>query len=786
MVRMMLGKARQQLRAAAFAFESGRNVGQLPALTAALRSLSTATEGSVKRLHVKHGKSSSKLRNVGILAHIDAGKTTTTERFLYYTNKTHSIGEVHDGDATMDYMDQERERGITINSAVTSFSHGGAEFNLIDTPGHVDFTVEVERAVSALDGAVVVFDAVAGVEAQTETVWAQADRWHVPRIAFVNKMDRPGADFERTVQQMGEVLGATPLVAHMPIMSEDASGAGIVGIVDLSSMIAWRWEDQDDEHAYVSCELHSNDPLWPLARDRREALAESLSILDDDFAAAYLEAAEVDELPSCEDFQSALRKATVAQSGDNRSASGVPVLCGASLRNVGIQPLLDAMVAYLPSPADILPPALESWDDGSRRKKKKASWEDPSSVCAHVFKVQHDAKRGPLVFVRVHKGTLKRRDALLNATRGLIKERAMTLLRMHADQVTAIDAIHAGDIGVVVGLTSARTGDTLVPPSSDYYALRVPPRSPPVFKVALEVETRSQEDELNGALEILTRDDPSLTVERDEETGQLLLGGMGELHLEVTRERLLREYAVQVEYGRMEVAYREFVEKERQGAGEFDRIINGIAHKAAVRVTLKPHPAGADAVPDMVVGSYAVSLSSEVLASDEAARRAMGGNAFSIGNVDELSGDVSAALIQGAASGLSRGPLKGMPVYGVRVVVMDADVKDATPSAVRAACGQAVRDCLCEADAVLLEPLMRLDASVPELFVGSIMSDLTAKRRGAVVELSSDGNDSKMKLHAQVPLAETVGYATVLRSLSQGQISFSLSFAGYAPVDEQY
>ena len=412
------------------------------------------------------------VRNVGILAHIDAGKTTTTERMLYYCGKTSSIGEVHDGDATMDYLDQERERGITINSAVTTFEWSDHRVNLIDTPGHVDFTIEVERAVAALDGAVVILDGVAGVEAQTETVWGQADRYAVPRIGFVNKLDRAGADFRKCIDMMETALGATPLVVQIPIPRQD--GEGVRGVVDLPSLTAWTWDDEgssDDEHAYATRQLSSddqdNDGMVSQAMASREDLAECLAILDDDFA-ARIEDVGIEALEE-RHFTSALRAATLRQATDPDTA-GVPILCGASLRNVGVQPLLDGVVAYLPSPADVVPPkGTLSMAKGSAASAKSLKYghADPSSACAHVFKVQHDARRGPLVFVRVHKGSLKKGDVLKNATQASGKERVMGLLRMHADQVSAVDEVFAGDIAVVVGLKSARTGDTLLPSRLD-------------------------------------------------------------------------------------------------------------------------------------------------------------------------------------------------------------------------------------------------------------------------------------------------------------------------------
>jgi len=676
-------------------------------------------------------------RDIGIMAHIDAGKTTTTERILYYTGVSHRIGEVHDGAAIMDYMPQEQERGITITSAATTCFWREHRINLIDTPGHVDFTIEVERALRVLDGAVAVFDAVAGVEPQSETVWRQANRYHVPRIAFVNKMDRIGATLERTVKMLGQRLGAHTMVAQLPIGLE----GDFEGVIDVLTMETIHWEGEKGEEV-VRAPLSEEHPQFDEAMLAREALVEAVGEVDSEIENLYLEGQEV----GAEALRAAMRRATLTN-------KGIVVLCGSSLRNKGVQPLLDAVIDYLPSPLD-LPPVKAKRIKDSKEVERAPSDEEP--LLALAFKVIHDPHRGPLVFFRVYSGVLKAKDAVLNVKRGK-RERINRLLQIHANKTQEIDEVGAGNIAAAVGLKLTTSGDTLIGAKDKELVTLVGLEIPePVIFRAIEPKKTADESTLNEALGKLQREDPSLTVHVDPDSGQTLVGGMGELHLEVIVERILREYKVPANVGRPQVAFRETLARPLTKTMEYDREIGGKRQFAKVTLELLPRDrgAGCEFQSTLPVGKD---------------------------NKPILLKDMVEAVSEGVFDAMTRGPILGYPVVDVGVKLTDGayDEGDSSAASFRAAATMGMMEAIEQAGAKLLEPLMHVEVVVTEDFTGPVVSDLNG-RRGRVQGM--EPRENFQVITAEVPLAEMVGYATALRSATQGRANYTMQFGQYAEV----
>ena len=668
----------------------------------------------------------SRTRNIGIIAHIDAGKTTTTERILFFCGRIHRVGEVHEGNAQMDWMAQERERGITIVAAATTASWNDHRINIIDTPGHVDFTAEVERSLRVLDGGVVVFDAVNGVEPQSETVWRQADRYSVPRIAFINKMDRRGSDFDATVESIRDRLGANPVPIQIPIGFE----ADFEGVVDLVHMQAVRWSADGlaaPERSPVPPELEAT------ALDARERMIEALAELDDDIAMKYLDG---DDL-TAEEVTAGLRQMTVA-------AEGVPVLMGTALRNKGIEPLLDAITAYLPSPLDI-PPVTGINPKTSAEEQRRPTDDDPFTAIA--FKIVADPHAGKLAYFRVYSGSIEPGAPVLN-TRANKRERLTRVLRMHADKREEVsETIRYGDILAAVGIRAANTGDTLTDPK---YPLQLESITfpEPVVTIAIEPKSRGDQDKIIDALRRLGEEDPTFQISANEETGQTLIAGMGELHLEVIVDRLLREYRVGANVGRPQVSYRERPRKETIGRGRFVRQTGGRGQYGDVTVELEPLPLGTGV---------------------QIERRIVGG---------AIPTQFVPAAERGAARRLTSGP-QGMEVTDVRITLVDGSHHevDSSELAFEIAGAMAVEDALNRAGTDVMEPVMSVQVVVPEDFMGDTLAGLAAKQ-GTI-----HGADMRGGSHivtAQVPLATMFGYANELRSATQGRGTFSMEFSHYA------
>ncbi len=686
----------------------------------------------------KPGNQTTRLtRNIGIMAHIDAGKTTTTERVLFYTGKSHRIGEVHDGATQMDYMPQEQERGITITSAATTCFWGEHRINIIDTPGHVDFTVEVERSLRVLDGAVAVFDGVAGVEPQSETVWRQADRYGVPRICFVNKLDRTGAVLSRTVEMLVSRLQAHPIVVQMPIGSESA----FEGVVDLITMQALRFSGEHGEKVERE-EVGEGHALYEDAALAREQMLESLSEVDDDVMAVFLE--EGADALDQESIVAALRRVTV-------SRKGVVVLCGSALKNKGVQPVLDAVVAYLPSPLD-LPPVTVQREDGTEVERRPVS-SDP--LLALAFKLIQDPHRGPIIFFRVYSGEIHLKQRIQNATRNR-KERVNKLLEVHANRTTEIEVVGPGQIAAAVGLKFATTGDTLIDGEDKEQVVLPGMQIPdPVIFRAVEAKTTADQPALDEALARIAAEDPSFTTRDDADSGQKLICGMGELHLEIIVDRLLREYKVECRVGKPQVAYRESVAGTRQESLTYDREIGGKRQFASIVLELTPRERGA---------GNEVRLALPNTPATEAMAKSF-----------------KDAAIEGVTDALGRGPLLGYPVQDVQVEIkaLTLDESDSTDSSVRAAATMAATEAMTQAKPTLLEPVMAVEVVTPEEFTGSVHSDLST-RRGRV--LGMEASSLTPAISAEVPLAEMVGYATALRSATQGRASYTMQFARYDAV----
>ena len=672
-----------------------------------------------------------KTRNIGVMAHIDAGKTTTTERILYYTGVSHRMGEVHDGAATMDYMEQEQERGITITFAATTCFWREYRINLIDTPGHVDFTVEVERSLRVLDGAVAVFCAVGGVEPQSETVWRQADKYRVPRVAFVNKMDRSGADFDRVLEMIRGRLGARPIALQYPIGAEDR----FVGVVDLVRQRSLTWHEET-----LGAEWHEGEiPADVSARcaELRERLVEAACEQDDALMELYLAGQPLPE----EAILAGLRRGTIA-------LAFTPVLCGASFKNKGVQPLLDAVVDFLPSPLDV--PAIEGIEPQTGAALVRPA-DEAEPFAALAFKVITDPFVGQLTFFRVYSGHLTAGSTVLNAGRSR-RERVGRLLQMHANKREEIKEVHAGDIAAAVGLRDCITGDTLC--AIDHPILLESIEFPePVISIAIEPRSKVDEDKLGGALRKLQHEDPTFKVRTDEESGQTLISGMGELHLEIIVDRLKREFGVEASIGRPQVSYRETLRAVAKGEGRFIRQSGGRGQYGHVRLEITPRERGAGfSFENGIVG----------------------------GTVPK---EFVPAVKSGVEEALAKGILGGYPLVDVNVRFFDGSFHevDSTELAFKIAASLAVREAALVGRAQLLEPLMSLEVVVPDEFLGDVIGDANA-RRGRVEGFEERGAYKVMR--ALVPLAQMFGYATALRSMTQGRGTFSMQFTRYEGVPD--
>jgi elongation factor G len=677
-----------------------------------------------------------KVRNIGIMAHIDAGKTTTTERILFYTGITYKIGEVHEGAAVMDWMEQEQERGITITSAATKCEWKGYTIQIIDTPGHVDFTVEVERSLRVLDGAVAVYDGVAGVEPQTENVWRQADKYHVPRMCFVNKLDRTGADFFRCVQMMIDRLNATPLVLQIPIGLEGDH----IGVVDLINMraLTWRGETQKGDD-YAIEEIPAD--LLDSATEWREKLIETLADVDDDVMVKYLDGEEV----SVDEIKAAIRRATIASKAN-------PVLCGSAFKNKGVQPMLDAVVDYLPSPLDV--PAIEGVaPDGETPMQRQPSPSEPFSGLA--FKIQTDKHLGKLTYVRVYSGTLESGSQVVNSTKDR-KERIGKIYQMHANKREERPTAWAGDIIAVQGLKQTTTGDTLSDPAHPVI-LESMTFPEPVIQVAIEPKTKSDQEKLGTAIQRLAEEDPTFRVWNDEETGQTVIAGMGELHLDILVDRMRREFNVEANIGKPQVAYRETIrgsvekltfvhKKQTGGSGQYAKVV----------VTVEPLPLTADGPTYEFV------------------------NAVSGGRIPK---EFIPSVDAGAQDALQYGVLAGYPLVGVRLTLVDGQYHevDSSEMAFKIAGSMVMKEAARKADPALLEPMMSVEVTTPEDNMGDVIGDLNS-RRGIIQSMEERSGARVVK--ALVPLSEMFGYVGDLRSKTQGRASYSMQFDSYAEVPQ--
>jgi elongation factor G len=668
-------------------------------------------------------------RNIGIMAHIDAGKTTTTERILYYTGVNYKIGEVHEGAATMDWMEQEQERGITITSAATTCFWRNQRINIIDTPGHVDFTVEVERSLRVLDGAVAVFDAVAAVQPQSETVWRQANRYRVPRIAFVNKMDRVGADFDNCVAQIRARLGANPIAIQMPVGVEDA----FRGVVDLVEMKTILWNDEELGAKYDVFPIDGK--LLADAKAARERMIEAIAEVDDAVMARFVHAEE----PTPDELRAGLRRATIAM-------KAVPVICGSAFKNKGVQPLLDAVVDFLPSPADIS--AVEGLDPGSDKPiARKAADDEPFAALA--FKIMNDAFVGQLTFFRVYSGTLEAGSTVYNATKGK-RERIGRLLRMHANKREDIKTIEAGNIAAAVGLRVTTTGDTLCDEKHPILLERMQFANP-VISQAIEPRTKADQDRMGIALQRLSAEDPTFRVHTDEETGQTIISGMGELHLEIIVDRMKREFKVEANVGKPQVAYRETITLPVVEEYKHVKQTGGHGQYGHVKLRIEPNERGKGfAFANDIVGGV-------------------------------IPKEFIPAVEKGVKESCERGVLAGFPLVDVKVALIDGSYHDVDSSAMafELAGSLALREGARRANPILLEPIMKVEVVTPEEYMGAVIGDLNA-RRGKIVGMQPQGG--VQTLSAEVPLSQMFGYATEVRSATQGRATYTMEFGYYAPV----
>ncbi len=672
-----------------------------------------------------------KTRNIGIAAHIDAGKTTTTERILFYTGRIHKIGEVHEGAATMDFMEQERERGITITAAVTTAFWKEHRINIIDTPGHVDFTIEVERSMRVLDGAVVVFDASQGVEPQSETVWRQADKYRVPRIAFANKMDKTGADIWLVINSMKERVGARPVLMQLPIGQEDSFS----GIIDLLRMKAYTYGNDlgtDIREVEIPEEFRSQAEEW------HEKLIETAADFDEEIMMKYLEGEEISE----DEIKAAIRKGTI-------SLDITPVFLGSALKNKGVQLLLDAIVDYLPSPLDI-PPIKGTTPDGREVERRP----DPNGpLAALAFKIMADPYVGRLTFIRVYSGTIRAGSYVFNSTKGK-KERIGRLLRMHANHREEVEELQAGDLGAVVGLKDTVTGDTLVGEKDEPIILESIDIPEPVIDVAIEPKSKADQEKLAMALQRLSEEDPTFRVHTDPESGQTIISGMGELHLEIIVDRLKREFKVEANVGKPQVAYRETITVPVDAEGKFIRQTGGRGQYGHVKIKAEPLPRG---------GGF------------EFVNAIVGG---------VIPKDFIPAVQKGVEEAMQSGPLIGFPVVDLKVTLYDGSYHevDSSEMAFKIAASMALKDAVKKGRPAILEPIMKVEVVTPEDYLGDVIGDLNS-RRGQILGMEPRGNAQVVR--AYVPLAEMFGYATDLRSKTQGRASFVMFFDHYAEVPKQ-
>jgi elongation factor G len=668
------------------------------------------------------------VRNIGIMAHIDAGKTTATERILYYTGVSYRMGEVHDGSAIMDWMEQEQERGITITSAATTCFWRDHRINIIDTPGHVDFTMEVERSLRVLDGAIAIFDAVAGVEPQSETVWRQADKYNIPRVAFINKMDRVGADYQRTIQMMRERLAASPLALQIPLGTEGAF-AGVIDLVEMRGIIY----DATSLGATYHC-VEIPEELQEEARRLREQIIEKAAEADEALMERYIEGAEI--TPG--EIRRGIRKATVTH-------QIVPVLCGSAFKNRGVQPLLDAIVDYLPSPLDI--PAIEGQRPDGAKEQRRPADEEPFAALA--FKLMTDPFIGHLTYLRIYSGSLKAGSTVYNATHGR-NERIGRLLKMHANKREEIQEVYAGDIVAAVGLKETATGDTLCDKSHPIIleAIVFPE---PVISVAIEPKTKQDLDKLGEGLHKLAMEDPSFRIRTDEETGQTLISGMGELHLEIIVDRLLREFKVDAGVGTPEVSYRETIAQATEGEGRFIKQSGGRGQYGHVVLRLEPLDAGT---------------------GFEFVNKITGG---------AIPREYISSVQRGVEEAMQRGVLAGYPITDVRVTLLDGSYHevDSSDMAFRIAASIGFKELAAKAKPIALEPIMSLEVVLPEEFLGEVIGDLSG-RRGKIIGV--EAHKGTQTIRAEAPLAGMFGYATDLRSLTQGRATYTMQFARYSPV----
>ena len=671
-------------------------------------------------------------RNIGIMAHIDAGKTTTTERILFYTGVSHKMGEVHDGAATMDWMEQERERGITITSAATTCYWKDYRINIIDTPGHVDFTIEVERSLRVLDGAVTVFDSVQGVEPQSETVWRQADKYHVPRIAFMNKMDRIGADFFASVQSMVDRLGATPVPIQLPIGRE----GDFKGCVDLITMKAYVYDDDSLGAKYKVEDIPAN--MVELSREYREKMLEAVAEFDEQVLEKYLNGEPLSE----DEIKKAVRAGGICM-------KVTPVLCGASFKNKGVQQLLDGVLDFLPSPLDI-PPVTGVDPSTEKELLRHASDSEPFSALA--FKIMTDPFAGQLTYFRVYSGTLKTGTTVYNITKNT-KERIGRLLKMHANKREDIDEVYAGDIAAAVGLRGATTGDTLCDEKNPIL-LEVMKFPEPVISMAIEPKTKQDQEKLGFSLQKLAQEDPSFRVRTDEETAQTIIAGMGELHLEIIVDRLMREFKVEANVGKPEVAYRETIRRHAEAEGKYIKQTGGRGQYGHVVLTVEPSEPGK---------------------GFEFVNKVVGGT---------IPREYIPAIEKGVRERMETGVLAGYPMRDVRVTVIDGSYHDVDSNemAFKIAASMGFQDGCRRADPALLEPIMKVEVLVPQEYMGDVIGNLNGRRgkiQGIKVRAGSQAID------AAVPLSEMFGYATDLRSRTQGRATYSMEFDRYEQVPKQ-
>jgi elongation factor G len=685
-----------------------------------------AEDGAVERQY-----SLEKTRNIGIMAHIDAGKTTTTERILYYTGRSYKIGEVHEGTATMDWMVQEQERGITITSAATTCFWRDCRVNIIDTPGHVDFTVEVERSLRVLDGAVAILDAVSGVEPQTETVWRQADKYRVPRMVYVNKMDRVGADFYQCVDLVRERLGAHPVAVQIPIGREDQYR----GLVDLIDEVGLVWTDDDDSLGKEYTKIEIPADMREQVKEYREKMIEGLAEVDEHLMEKYVHGQAI--TPA--ELKAAVRKGTI-------SMKLFPILCGASFKNKGVQPLLDAVIDYLPSPLDI-PPMQGINPETKEVEERKAS--DDAPFAALAFKIMNDQHVGQLVFLRVYSGTLEAGSGVYNSTKDK-KERIGRLLRMHANKKEEVEAVAAGDIAAAIGLKLTTTGDTLCDPDRPI-VLESMTFPEPVIAVAIEPKTRADEEKLGVSLSRLALEDPTFRVTSDEETAQTLIHGMGELHLEIIVDRLLREFKVEANVGKPQVAYRETIRKMAEAQGRYVRQTGGRGQYGDVYLEVEPNEAGK---------------------GFEFENKIVGGT---------IPREYIPAVEKGIREALDTGVLAGYPIVDIKVRLTDGSYHDVDSSemAFKIAASMGFKEACRRAKPVLLEPVMDVEVVTPEEYMGAIVGDLNS-RRGRIASMEARG--SSQVIRATVPLGQMFGYATEMRSMTQGRATYTMQFSRYEEV----